>query len=381
MLLELFFTFMKIGMFTFGGGYAMISVVENACVEDKHWITHDDMMNITVIAESTPGPIAINCATFVGYKKRGLIGAAVATTGMILPSFLIIYLVARFLDSFLEISWIAHAFEGIKLAVGILIIDAGIKMLDSGVRLRSYAADRYFGTAHFFHRTAPYSGGGESRAVHDQPKYREGGLTMIYLELFAGFLKVGLFSFGGGYASIPLIRDVVMSYGWLSEDMLTYMIAVSESTPGPIMVNLATYVGITQGGMLGAFVATFAVVLPAFFIIIAIVAFLSRVIENPYVAAVMQGLKSCVTGIILATGVHMVIRNCIISETIAEGSAPGAGAGNILPVDMRAAVVTLILAGIYYGSRKLSRTAGKRKGLTPIQLIGISAVLGMIVYR
>jgi len=129
MLLELFLTFMKIGMFTFGGGYAMISVVENACVEDKHWITHDDMMNITVIAESTPGPIAINCATFVGYKKQGLIGAAVATAGMILPSFLIIYLVARFLDSFLEISWIAHAFEGIKLAVGILIIDAGVKML------------------------------------------------------------------------------------------------------------------------------------------------------------------------------------------------------------------------------------------------------------
>ena len=129
MLLELFLTFMKIGMFTFGGGYAMISVVENACVEEKHWITHDDMMNITVIAESTPGPIAINCATFVGYKKRGLIGAAAATAGMILPSFLIIYLVARFLDSFLEISWIAHAFEGIKLAVGILIIDAGVKML------------------------------------------------------------------------------------------------------------------------------------------------------------------------------------------------------------------------------------------------------------
>ena len=127
MLPELFLTFMKIGMFTFGGGYAMISVVENACVEEKHWITHDDMMNITVIAESTPGPIAINCATFVGYKKRGLIGAAVATTGMM--SFLVIYLVARFLDSFLEISWIAHAFEGIKLAVGILIIDAGIKML------------------------------------------------------------------------------------------------------------------------------------------------------------------------------------------------------------------------------------------------------------
>ena len=204
---------------------------------------------------------------------------------------------------------------------------------------------------------------------------------MIYLELFAGFLKVGLFSFGGGYASIPLIRDVVMSYGWLSEDMLTYMIAVSESTPGPIMVNLANYVGITQGGLLGAFVATLAVVLPAFFIIIAIVAFLSRIIENPYVAAVMQGLKSCVTGIILATGAHMVIRNCMISKTMAESGVPAAEADSVLPVNIRAAVVTILLAGIYYGSRRLMRSAGKRKGLTPIQLIGISAVLGMIVYR
>ena len=204
---------------------------------------------------------------------------------------------------------------------------------------------------------------------------------MIYLELFAGFLKVGLFSFGGGYASIPLIRDVVMSYGWLSEDMLTYMIAVSESTPGPIMVNLATYVGITQGGLLGAFVAALAVVLPAFFIIIAIVAFLSRIIENPYVAAVMQGLKSCVTGIILATGAHMVIRNCMISKTMAESGVPAAEADSVLPVNIRAAVVTILLAGIYYGSRRLMRSAGKRKGLTPIQLIGISAVLGMIVYR
>ena len=204
---------------------------------------------------------------------------------------------------------------------------------------------------------------------------------MIYLELFAGFLKVGLFSFGGGYASIPLIRDVVMSYGWLSEDMLTYMIAVSESTPGPIMVNLATYVGITQEGLLGAFVATLAVVLPAFFIIIAIVAFLSRIIENPYVATVMQGLKSCVTGIILATGAHMVIRNCMISKTMAESGVPAAEADSVLPVNIRAAVVTILLAGIYYGSRRLMRSAGKRKGLTPIQLIGISAVLGMIVYR
>ena len=128
-MLDLFLTFAKIGLFTFGGGYAMISLIENSCVEKKQWITHDEMMNVTVIAESTPGPIAINCATFVGYKKKGLAGAVAATVGMVLPSFCIIFFVSMFLDNFLEIPWIAHAFKGIKIAVGILILDAAIKMI------------------------------------------------------------------------------------------------------------------------------------------------------------------------------------------------------------------------------------------------------------
>ena len=128
-LLDLFLTFAKVGLFTFGGGYAMISLIENSCVEKKGWITHDEMMNVTVIAESTPGPIAINCATFVGYKQKGLIGAIAATIGMVLPSFSIIFLISMFLDNFLEIAWIAHAFMGVKIAVGILILDAAIKMI------------------------------------------------------------------------------------------------------------------------------------------------------------------------------------------------------------------------------------------------------------
>ena len=128
-LLDLFRTFAKIGLFTFGGGYAMISLIENSCVEKKGWITHDEMMNVTVIAESTPGPIAINCATFVGFKQKGLIGAIAATIGMVLPSFSIIFLISMFLDNFLEIAWIAHAFMGVKIAVGILILDAAIKMI------------------------------------------------------------------------------------------------------------------------------------------------------------------------------------------------------------------------------------------------------------
>ena len=129
LLWNLFLTFSKIGLFTFGGGYAMISMIEDACVERKKWITHDDMMNITVVAESTPGPIAINCATFVGYKQKGFAGAVTATVGMVLPSFVVILLIAKLLDNFLGITIIANAFKGIKLAVGLLILDAAIKMI------------------------------------------------------------------------------------------------------------------------------------------------------------------------------------------------------------------------------------------------------------
>ncbi len=128
-LLDLLLTFMKIGLFTFGGGYAMISIIENECVEIKKWITHEDMMNVTVIAESTPGPIAINCATFVGYKQKGIWGAIMATVGVVVPSFVIIYAISMFLDRFLEITIIANAFRGIQVAVGILIIRVAVNML------------------------------------------------------------------------------------------------------------------------------------------------------------------------------------------------------------------------------------------------------------
>ena len=126
---ELFLTFAKIGLFTFGGGHAMISMINNICVERKQWITHDEMMNVTVIAESTPGPIAINCATFTGYKKAGLPGALAATIGIVVPSFTIIYIISMFLDNFLELPIVANAFKGIKIAVGILIFDAAVTMI------------------------------------------------------------------------------------------------------------------------------------------------------------------------------------------------------------------------------------------------------------
>ena len=126
---DLFLTFARIGLFTFGGGYAMIALIEHACVKRKQWITHDEMMDITVIAESTPGPIAINCATYVGYKQKGLPGAAAATAGIVLPSFCVIYLLSLFLDCLPEVGWIAGALAGIRAAAAILILDAAVRMI------------------------------------------------------------------------------------------------------------------------------------------------------------------------------------------------------------------------------------------------------------
>lgn len=182
---------------------------------------------------------------------------------------------------------------------------------------------------------------------------------MKYLELFLGFLRVGCFTFGGGYAAIPLIRDVALSYGWLTDDALTYMIAVSESTPGPIMVNLATYVGSSQGGIPGAVLATLAVVLPSFCIILLILVLLKNVIRHPYVQAVLRGMQPCVVGIILATGVHMTGKGCF------QGTA----------ADWGGICIAVILTAALIGAKRI----WKRK-LTPIQIILLSALLGILIF-
>ena len=185
---------------------------------------------------------------------------------------------------------------------------------------------------------------------------------MIYLDLFLGFLKVGCFTFGGAYGAIPLIRDVVRSYGWLDDEMLTYMIAVSESTPGPIMVNMATYIGSSQAGFLGALLATTAVVLPSFLIILLITALLRNVIKNKYVQAVLRGLKPCVVGIVLATGVYMVVKACM-------------GTLNNVSVDIRACIIVAVLVGTMWLWKRT-----KKEKLPPILLILISAAAGIVVY-
>jgi len=128
---SLFLTMLKIGLFTFGGGYAMIALLENEFVEKKKYIEKDEFLDMVAIAESTPGPIAINAATYIGYKKAGILGAAMATVGVCIPSFVIIYIISLFFDAFLSIKLVEYAFRGIQVCVIYLIFSAGLKMLKS----------------------------------------------------------------------------------------------------------------------------------------------------------------------------------------------------------------------------------------------------------
>lgn len=174
---------------------------------------------------------------------------------------------------------------------------------------------------------------------------------MIYLRLFIEFLKVGFFSFGGGYGAIAIIRDVVISNNWLTDDGLAYMIALSESTPGPIMVNLATYVGSVNGGLLGAVVATIGVIFPAFLIIVLVVKVLSSIMDNKYFKYIMDGAILAVIGIILATGLFMLMKN---NNT----------------VELFISLILLI---------SLLVIKFKRLKLNPIMFICYSAMIGVIV--
>ena len=185
---------------------------------------------------------------------------------------------------------------------------------------------------------------------------------MIYLKLFWDFFKVSCFTFGGAYGAIPLIRDMVLHNGWLTDEQISYMIAISESTPGPIMVNMATYIGNDQGGFWGSLIATAAVVLPAYLVILLVMGILKHTIQKPGVQAVLRGLKPCVIGIVLATGLYMVIHNCI---TFSVG----------FTADLRSGILTVALLAVMALVKKIT---GKQ--LSSILLICVSAVLGILVY-
>ncbi len=188
---------------------------------------------------------------------------------------------------------------------------------------------------------------------------------MIWLELFLTFFEIGLFTFGGGYAMISLIREKALALGWLSEEELLNMIAVSESTPGPIAVNMSTFVGSTQGGILGALVATLGVVLPSFIIILLICALIRNFLKYKGVQAFLGGVRPCVVALILATALTMLLSTLLGISTVGGGFA----------IDVRGTVIFAILVALALIFKKV-----KKKKPSPILMILISAGLGILLY-
>lgn len=188
---------------------------------------------------------------------------------------------------------------------------------------------------------------------------------MIYLELFLTFLQIGAVSFGGGYGMISLIREKVLLHEWLTEEELLNIIAVSESTPGPIAVNIATFIGSAQGGILGSLLATLGVVLPSFIIILIIAALIKSLLKYKGVQAFLGGIRPCVVGLILATAVTMLLSNLLSLEVLKS---------KIIP-DVKGIIIFLIIAAVVILAKKI-----RKKPLSPIFLILISAGLGMAFY-
>ena len=186
----------------------------------------------------------------------------------------------------------------------------------------------------------------------------------IYLSLFLSFLKIGAFTFGGAYGAIPLIREAVLKNAWLSEEQFSYFLAVSESTPGPIRVNMATYVGFAKGGVLGSALCTLGTVLPAFVVMILITSILRHVIDRPRVRAMLGAIVPTVTGIILATGLYMTY------EAIWSLSPE-----NSIKFDLSALLIAVILVFVINLYRYL-----RKKPISPILLIAVSACIGMLFY-
>ncbi len=187
---------------------------------------------------------------------------------------------------------------------------------------------------------------------------------MIYLELFLHFLKIGAVSFGGGYGMISLIRETVLENGWLTENEFLSFIAVSESTPGPLAVNMATFIGSSQGGVAGSFFATLGVILPSFIIIFIIAALIGNLLKYAGVEAFLSGVRPCVAALVLGTAFTMGLRSFFHVGNITD----------TVIINHREILIFILLAGIGFLFKKF-----KKKNLSPVIMFPIAAVLGVML--
>ena len=325
--LSLFTTFFKIGAFTFGGGFAMIPLIEREMIDRRGWIARGDFLELLTLAQSAPGPIALNSAVFVGYKIAGYRGAFSAVAGVVLPSFVIILLIAIYFTDIRENRYVDAAFKGMRPAV-IALIAAPILNLARGMVWWKIAL----------------------AAIAAVIVWQLGVSPVWFIQLLLSYLKIGFFGFGGGYAMLSLIQnEIVVQRGWLTSEQLTDIIAISQVTPGPIAINSATYVGYAVTGTVwGAALATLAACIPSLTLMLAATKFYLRLRANRYVSGAMEGMKPMMIGMIMAAALLL-----LTPETFIDWKS------------------WAILAAAFLASFKK---------VNPILIIVLSAVAGLLLY-
>ena len=312
-LMKLFVSTLYLSAFTFGGGYVIVTLMKKKFVDEYHWIEENEMLDLVAIAQSAPGPIAVNGAIVVGYKLAGMTGVVTAIIGTIIPPFLIISLISVCYNAFRDNFIVSQMLSGMQAGVGAVIasvtyeMGAGIVHGKNAVSMCIMAAA--FLASCVFHVNVVFVviacgliGALRTLAAERRAK------KMIYLQLFLSFLQIGMFSFGGGYAAMPLIQgQVVTAHHWLSMEEFTDLITISQMTPGPIAINSATFVGTKIAGTGGALAATFGCILPSCIIVTCIARLYLKYRNLALLQGILNSLRPAVVALIASAGISILI--------------------------------------------------------------------------
>ena len=363
---QLFLSTFKLSACTFGGGFVIIPLMRERFVKELHWIEEEEMLDLTAIAQSSPGSIAINASILVGYHVAGIPGALITVVGSALPPLIIISIISAFYQAFRSNKYVSMAMAGMLAGVAAVIFDVVINMawpilknkrlLPIAVMLAAFVATRFF-SVNIILIILVCGVIGVGYAV----SAKEGGRGMIYLELFWSFFQVGLFSIGGGYAAMPLIQDQVVDiHPWLTMTGFADIMAIAEMTPGPIALNAATFVGIQVAGLPGALIATIGCIFPSCVIVMTLAYVYYRFRGLSIVQGVLAGLRPAVIAMIASAGISLMILALYGQRTLPA---------DLSSFDLMALVI--FLAG-FFVLRKWKPS--------PIKVMAGAAVAGVVLY-
>ena len=332
-----------ISMFAFGGGYVVVPLVRRSFVEKKKIFTEDELMEMSAVAQSSPGAIAVNLAALSGYKAAGTAGAVISCAASVIPPLVILGIISGFYDLFIANKIVAAVLKGMQSGVAALIVSVVADMCTVILKEKSFFLFSLIPIAFI------------ANFIFD--------VNVALLKLFLTFLKIGLVSIGGGYAVIPSIHEeVVVKAGWIGEKVFADIITISQMTPGPLAVNTSTFVGLQIAGAAGAVVATVGCVFCGVAISLTLYRFFQKHKESVYIFETLNGLKAASLGLIVSAAATIILLSFFGTgdpdlKTMKESLDIGAVA---------------IFGGVLFLSRK--------RKINPIMLMLVSGAAGIILY-